>query len=425
MGKTRVIAETGAGQHGVATATAAALLGLECVVYMGEVDTERQALNVARMQLLGAEVVPVDHRQRARSRTRSTRRCATGSTNVDDTHYLLGTVAGPHPFPAMVRDFHARHRRRGPRARCSSRPAGCPTPSCACVGGGSNAIGIFHALPRRRRRAAARLRGRRRRRRHRPARGHDHRRRRPACCTAPAPTCCRTRTARPSSRTRSRPAWTTPASAPSTPTCTTPAGPSYAPVTDAEAMEAFALLCRTEGIIPAIESRARARRRAARSASELGPGRRSILVNLSGRGDKDVDTAAEWFGLLRQDSPSRDRPRGRAAVSTADGPAGAARSPAVGRGVDAPAPRAAPPWSATCPPASPTSTATIAAVHGDGRGRRRRRRGRPAVLRPGDGRPGHPGAPPRPRSRGGVRVRRRASHVVARRRRRPARRRWS
>ena len=106
MGKTRVIAETGAGQHGVATATAAALLGLECIVYMGEEDTARQALNVARMRLLGAEVVPVDHRLAAPSRTRSTRRCATGSPTSTTTHYLLGTVAGPHPFPAMVRDFH-------------------------------------------------------------------------------------------------------------------------------------------------------------------------------------------------------------------------------------------------------------------------------------------------------------------------------
>ena len=127
MGKTRVIAETGAGQHGVATATAAALMGLECRIYMGKVDTERQALNVARMRMLGAEVVPVTTAAPP-SRTPSTRRCATGSPTSHNTHYLLGTVTGPHPFPEMVRDFHriigveargagARPRRAPPRRR--------------------------------------------------------------------------------------------------------------------------------------------------------------------------------------------------------------------------------------------------------------------------------------------------------------------
>src|SRR5690606_38669622 len=141
MGKKRVIAETGAGQHGVATATAAALLGLDCVVYMGEVDTRRQALNVARMRLLGAEVVPV----------------ATGSatlkdaineamrdwvTNVADTPYLLGTVTGPHPFPSMVRDFHSIIGTEA-REQVLQRTGRLPDAVCACVGGGSNAMGIF------------------------------------------------------------------------------------------------------------------------------------------------------------------------------------------------------------------------------------------------------------------------------------------
>ena len=144
MGKTRVIAETGAGQHGVATATACALLGLECVVYMGEVDTQRQALNVARMRLLGAEVIPVT----AGSRTLKdaiNEALRDWVSSVDDTHYLLGTVAGPHPFPTMVRDFH---RVVGMEAReqVLERTGRLPDAVAACVGGGSNAIGIFHAF---------------------------------------------------------------------------------------------------------------------------------------------------------------------------------------------------------------------------------------------------------------------------------------
>src|SRR5438270_3017302 len=144
IGKKRVIAETGAGQHGVASATAAALLGLDCVVYMGEEDTRRQALNVARMRLLGAEVVPVT----AGSRTLKdaiNEAMRDWVTNVDTTHYLLGTVAGPHPFPTMVRDFH---RVIGVEARAQvlDLTGRLPDVICACVGGGSNAIGIFHAF---------------------------------------------------------------------------------------------------------------------------------------------------------------------------------------------------------------------------------------------------------------------------------------
>ena len=118
MGKTRVIAETGAGQHGVATATACALLGLECIVYMGEEDTRRQALNVARMRLLGAEVVPVTTGSRT-LKDAINEAMRDWVTNVDDTHYLLGTVAGPHPFPMMVRDFQRSSATR-PARRCSS-----------------------------------------------------------------------------------------------------------------------------------------------------------------------------------------------------------------------------------------------------------------------------------------------------------------
>ena len=144
MGKSRVIAETGAGQHGVATATACALLGLECVVYMGEVDTRRQALNVARMRLLGARVVPVTHGSRT-LKDAINEALRDWVTNVSTTHYLLGTVAGPHPFPTMVRDFH---RVIGLEAReqVQERTGRLPDAIAACVGGGSNAIGIFHAF---------------------------------------------------------------------------------------------------------------------------------------------------------------------------------------------------------------------------------------------------------------------------------------
>ena len=144
LGKTRLIAETGAGQHGVATATAAALFGMECVVYMGEVDTERQALNVARMRLLGAEVIPVT----AGSRTLKdaiNEALRDWVANVDNTHYLLGTVAGPHPFPVMVRDFHKIIGEEA-RAQVLELTGALPDAVTACVGGGSNAMGIFHAF---------------------------------------------------------------------------------------------------------------------------------------------------------------------------------------------------------------------------------------------------------------------------------------
>src|SRR4029079_19187727 len=144
MGKTRVIAETGAGQHGVATATACAYLGLECVVYMGEVDTERQALNVARMKMLGAEVVPVVTGSRT-LKDAINEALRDWVSNVDSTHYLLGTAAGPHPFPAMVRDF-VRGIGVEARQQCLGLTGRLPDAVAACVGGGSNAIGIFHAF---------------------------------------------------------------------------------------------------------------------------------------------------------------------------------------------------------------------------------------------------------------------------------------
>src|ERR1700709_391944 len=144
LGKKRLIAETGAGQHGVATATAAALFGMECVVYMGEVDTERQALNVARMRLLGATVIPV------KTGSRTLKDAINDAlrdwvANVDTTHYLLGTVAGPHPFPVMVRDFHKLIGEEA-RGQVLELTGALPDAVVACVGGGSNAMGIFHAF---------------------------------------------------------------------------------------------------------------------------------------------------------------------------------------------------------------------------------------------------------------------------------------
>ena len=142
MGKKRIIAETGAGQHGVASATAAALMGLDCVVYMGEEDTRRQSLNVARMKLLGAEVIPVTSGSRT-LKDAINEAMRDWVTNVETTHYMLGTVAGPHPFPSMVRDFHKIIGEES-REQVLALTGRLPDAVMACVGGGSNAIGIFH-----------------------------------------------------------------------------------------------------------------------------------------------------------------------------------------------------------------------------------------------------------------------------------------
>ena len=293
MGKTRIIAETGAGQHGVASATAAALFGLECVVYMGEVDTQRQALNVARMQLLGATVVPVT----AGSRTLKdaiNEALRDWVANVDDTHYLLGTVAGPHPFPTMVRDFHSIIGTEA-RQQMLDEYGFLPTALAACVGGGSNAIGLFHAFlddedvalygfeaagdgmgtPRH---AATLNYGRT---------GVLH--------------------GAKSYMLQDEDGQTMESHSISAGLDYPGVGPEHAwlkdlgranywGISDAEAMDALRLLSRTEGIIPAIETA-----HAMAGALKLGkvlPAGSSILVNLSGRGDKDMETAAKYFGLL-------------------------------------------------------------------------------------------------------------------------------
>jgi tryptophan synthase beta chain len=301
MGKKRVIAETGAGQHGVATATACALLGLECVVYMGEVDTERQALNVARMRLLGAKVVPVKTGSRT-LKDAINEALRDWVTNVDETHYLLGTVAGPHPFPVMVRDFH---RIIGLEAReqVLERVGRLPDVVAACVGGGSNAIGIFHAFlddP------GVRLVGLE------PGGDGVSTGRHGATLTAGSPGALHGAL---SYLLQDEDGQTAESHSISAGLDYPGVGPEhsllkdlgraeYRPITDAEAMDAFALLSRTEGIIPAIES-AHAVAGALRLGQELGP-EAVILVNLSGRGDKDVDTAAKWFGMISEEESAED-----------------------------------------------------------------------------------------------------------------------
>ncbi len=252
MGKKRVIAETGAGQHGVASATAAAYLGLDCTVYMGEVDTERQALNVARMQLLGAEVIPVTSGSRT-LKDAINEALRDWVSTVDHTAYLFGTAAGPHPFPSLVLSF-VRGIGDEARRQCLDLTGRLPDAIAACVGGGSNAIGLFAGFLDDPEVADLRLRAGRRRRRDRSARGDDPRRSQSASCTARARSSSRTTTARPSSRTRSRPASTTPASDRSTPTSPTSDGRPTCPSPTRRRWTAMALLARTEGIIPAIES---------------------------------------------------------------------------------------------------------------------------------------------------------------------------
>ncbi|HUR73116.1 MAG TPA: tryptophan synthase subunit beta [Sporichthya sp.] len=292
MGKTRVIAETGAGQHGVATATACALLGLECVVYMGEEDTRRQALNVARMKLLGAEVRPVTTGSRT-LKDAINEAMRDWVANVDKTHYLLGTVAGPHPFPYLVREFH-RVIGQEARAQVLELTGRLPDAVCACVGGGSNAIGIFYDfIPD----ADVALFG------FEAAGDGVETGRHAATITGGAPGVLHG--AR-SYLLQDDEGQTMESHSISAGLDYPGVGPehahladtgraTYRPITDAEAMDAFKLLCRTEGIIPAIES-AHALAGALAVGRELGPDG-IVLINLSGRGDKDVDTAATWFGL--------------------------------------------------------------------------------------------------------------------------------
>ncbi|MBF6176984.1 tryptophan synthase subunit beta [Nocardia otitidiscaviarum] len=293
MGKTRVIAETGAGQHGVATATACALLGLECVIYMGAVDTARQALNVARMRLLGAQVVSVTSGSQT-LKDAINEALRDWVTNADRTYYCFGTAAGPHPFPLMVRDFQ-RIVGMEARAQVLAQTGRLPDAVTACVGGGSNAIGIFHAFLDD---ANVRLIG------YEAAGDGVDTGRHAATFTGGSPGAFQGAY---SYLLQDEDGQTIESHSISAGLDYPGVGPEHAylkdsgraeyrPITDTEAMDALLLLSRAEGIIPAIES-AHAVAGALQLGRELGAGA-IILVNLSGRGDKDMDTAARWFGLF-------------------------------------------------------------------------------------------------------------------------------
>jgi tryptophan synthase beta chain len=293
MGKTRIIAETGAGQHGVASATAAALLVLDCVVYMGEVDTIRQALNVARMRLLGAEVIPVVTGSRT-LKDAINEALRDWVANVSNTHYLLGTVAGPHPFPTMVRDFHSVIGIEA-RQQMLDQFGALPDVVAACVGGGSNAIGIFHAFlddqnvrlvgmeaagdgVETLRHAATLSMGR------------------PGVLHGAKSYLLQDEDGQTLESHSISAGLDYPGVGPEHSWLKDIGRAEYIPITDTEAMAALKLLSQTEGIIPAIET-AHALAGVEKLMPSLTPGAK-ILINLSGRGDKDMETAAKYFGLI-------------------------------------------------------------------------------------------------------------------------------
>ncbi len=292
MGKRRVIAETGAGQHGVATATVAARMGMECVVYMGSEDIKRQAINVFRMKLLGATVVPVESGSRT-LKDALNEAMRDWVTNVDSTFYIIGTVAGPHPYPAMVRDFQAIIGREA-RAQILEQAGRLPDALVACVGGGSNAIGLFHPFLKD---ASVAMYGV-------EAAGDGIETGRHAA------TLC---TGRPGVLHGNRTYLIEDANGQIIETHSISAGldypgvgpehawlkdvkrATYVSITDTEALDAFHALTRTEGIIPALESS-----HALAYATKLAPTLakdKIIIVNLSGRGDKDIHTVAAREGI--------------------------------------------------------------------------------------------------------------------------------
>jgi tryptophan synthase beta chain len=296
LGKTRVIAETGAGQHGVATATAAALFGFDCTIFMGEVDTERQALNVARMRLLGAEVVPVTTGART-LKDAINEAYREWVTSVETTNYIFGTAAGPHPFPEMVRNFQKIIGEEA-REQVLALTGRLPDAVAACVGGGSNAIGIFHAFlddP------GVRLYGFEA-----AGDGIDTKRHaasiergRPGILHGARTYLLQDEDGQTIESHSISAGLDYPGVGPEHAWLSDIGRAHYLPASDSEAMEALRLLSRTEGIIPAIES-AHALAGALRLGRELGP-ESIILVNLSGRGDKDMETAAAYFELLDSD----------------------------------------------------------------------------------------------------------------------------
>ncbi len=294
MGKTRIIAETGAGQHGVASATVAARLGLECVVYMGEVDVARQAQNVYRMKLLGASVVPVT----AGSRTLKdalNEAMRDWVTNIDNTFYIIGTVAGPHPYPMMVRDFQCVIGREV-KEQFSDQVGGLPDALVACVGGGSNAIGLFHPFIEN---TSVKIYGV-------EAAGYGIEK---GPVAHAAPLCAGSVGVLHGNRTylmedpngqiieghSISAGLDYPGVGPEHAYLKDTGRAEYVSVTDEEALEAFHLLTRVEGILPALES-AHAVSYAVKLAQEWSSDK-NIVINLSGRGDKDMHTVGEIEGL--------------------------------------------------------------------------------------------------------------------------------
>ena len=303
MGKTRVIAETGAGQHGVATATVCAMLGLKCRIYMGQIDARRQALNVARMRMLGAEVVEVTLGDKI-LKDAINEALRDWVTNVKDTHYLLGTVAGPHPFPAMVRDFQKIIGEEAKQQLQDWYGIDHPDAICACVGGGSNAIGVMNAFLDDER---VNLYGY-------EAGGNGPESGQHAIRFAPG-------TGQLGMFQGAKSYLLETDEGQTLDTYSISAGLDYASVgpehawlkdigrvnyswaTDEEAMNAFRDLSQTEGIIPAIES-SHAVAGAYKAAADLkakGYDKAVMIVNISGRGDKDMATAGKWFGYLTDD----------------------------------------------------------------------------------------------------------------------------
>ena len=292
MGKTRIIAETGAGQHGVATATVAALYGRECVVYMGEEDTRRQAPNVLRMKLLGTEVVPV-------TTGSGTLKAALNEAirdwvaNVEDTHYIIGTVAGPAPYPRLVRDLQAVIGREL-ESQSRERFGGDPDAIVACVGGGSNAIGVFHPFVGREnvRLVGVEAAGRGL---HTEEHGASLTGGRPGVLHGNLSYVLQTDEGQIREAHSISAGLDYPSVGPEHAYLKDEGLVEYVGATDNEALEAFVSTSRVEGIIPALET-AHAIHYAEKVARELGPGK-NLVVNLSGRGDKDIGVVAEKLGM--------------------------------------------------------------------------------------------------------------------------------
>jgi tryptophan synthase beta chain len=296
MGKERIIAETGAGQHGVATATVAALYGKECVVYMGEEDTRRQRPNVVRMKLLGAEVVPVTSGSQT-LKAALNEAIRDWVTNVEDTHYIIGTVAGPAPYPRIVRDLQAIIGREL-EAQARERFGGDPDAVVACVGGGSNAIGAFYPFVGR---EGVRLVGVEA-----GGRGLETGEHgasltggRPGVLHGNLSYVLQTEEGQIREAHSISAGLDYPSVGPEHAYLKDSGLAEYVSATDEEALEAFILCSRLEGIIPALEP-SHAIFYAEKVARELGPGK-NLVINLSGRGDKDVEVVAEALGVTAEE----------------------------------------------------------------------------------------------------------------------------